>query len=1188
MDLFYLSLYIKMTNKLFNKKATATYLEILILITSIFAIAYIISSAIQSVEAAIPGYGCCEETKNGNSCQYVSQTDCNFNFVSSECSETSYCQKGCCISKETGFCSKNSAQRDCDGGDWREDSNCNYQECGNICCIIGEQGLWTTEKACEIESLARGKTANINRNVKSDIECNYIAGKTDKGACVFYPDEIKKCVFTTREDCYAKTKNLNDFYNNIYCSDTQLNTACRAQNNTGCLEGKESVYWFDSCGNPEGIYQNCSILLGGICGKYRQGMDNRLETGEYVCRDLNCKVKINGEDKIKRNGESWCEYDGTIGNGKDVIGGRHIKHMCFMGEEKIEPCLDYRNQICVQADTDISNEEKFSEASCRVNNWRSCLEYNTLEDSSEMSLKCQKNPDCFVKNIYVDEYFKFDFCAPHYPPGFDLRGNSALNAQLTCNFGSASCTYSKEKTLGSQLFGWWPWKGSWNQPKEANKNCLNPEFAEKMNDFCTSLGDCGAYINYNGDYNDEGYKVINSQKLSNTYLANLKQYVLKNPAQKTAEPGNLEFLGVLGKPENLGEVPEEGEETIFEKILTGTTGAVGVSALVNTLLTGKSAAIVVPNLATKAASFTPFLNGAATFFAGASVGLTIAKLMGFKDPWPIAIISVAGGIPAILTSLSIGGLSFTSLSSFLFSFLWPFIVSAAISYLVAQIFKWIKIGEVTTIVVEFKCLPWQPPNGGENCGKCGKDRVPCTDYRCMTLGKTCELINKGTENEVCVNNPPKDITSPNIKPLYGIIGNGYEYYNEIEGKDGSFEIVNSLDKGCIDSYTNLVFGIRTFDSNGKDKPAICKFGADPSQDYEDMDFFGGTNLNIVNHTMILNLPTPEAFANQYNLTEEQIKELGEIKFYVKCQSVNGQRNLAPYTVKTCVKPGKDLTSPIITKTIPENNAFVKSDANSQLLRFFVNEPSSCKFSREDKNYNQMENTAECATLLEFGSINGWECRANLAELTKNKKFYFKCKDISKNNNTMAESYVYELSSSSNLLIDSAEPLNNSVVNSGVLPASLDLKIITSGGAEDGKSVCSFKTSGNPSFIRFFKTNSNEHTQKQDLIGGNYIYRFICEDIAGNKAETSTSFKVYIDYTGPKIIKVFYKNGLKIITDEKAECRYSFNKEKSFENYTLMSGTNLEHSANWQANTYYVQCRDKFNNKGDKMEIKTYN
>jgi hypothetical protein len=1169
-----------MNQKIFNKKARITYFEISILLINIFAIAYLICSATESVDAAVPGYGCCEETKKGNSCQYVPSADCNLNFVPTECSQTSYCQKGCCISKETGKCSSNSAQRDCIKGIWKEDGSCNYQECKNICCILGEQGTWATEKSCEIESSRKGLPVNINRNVKSDIECIYLAGKTDKGACIYYSDELKKCMFATREECYAKTRNYNDFYKGIYCSEPQLNTSCKPREKTNCLENKEEVYWFDSCGNPEKIYQNCSILSGGICGKYREGIDKKSSAGDYVCRDLNCRDK-NGI--TRKNGESWCEYDGKVGDGKDSIGSRHIKHMCFMGEDKIELCDDYRNQICVASETDIGNGKTFSEASCRVNNWRSCFEYNTLENGDEMAKKCRENPDCFIKEVYIDEYFQFASCVPHYPPGFDLRGNSGLSAELTCNFGSVKCTYAKENTIGSQLFGWCGFCGSWIQPKETNKNCLNPEFAEKMNDLCVSLGDCGAYVNYNGDVNDEGYSVINSPRLSNTYLTNLKGYSKKDYNQKNVPPGNLTFLGVLGKPENLGEIPSEEKPFIssFESILLGTTGAAGVPYLLDSIA-GKTGIRIVGAtaefLGISPGILAPFLNGAAASFAGAVVGIIAVKLFGLNGEAAIAT-SLSGAIAFFLMSY-FQGFNLIAWNVLLSNIAW----TALVVVIIASILDWLKVGKIETTIVEFKCLASQPLNGGENCNKCGKDGVPCTDYRCRSLGKTCEIINKGSENEICVNNPPTDITSPNIKPLYEVISESYEYSNEKEGKDGSFEIIGK-NENCIEPFTNIIFGIKTLDSSGKDKPAICKIGYNPAQDYEDMDFFGGINLNLVNHTMILNVPSPEAFKNQYNLTEEQAKQVGEVKFYVKCQGINGQRNLAPYTIKTCVKPAEDLTPPIITKTIPENKAFVKYEANQQQLRFFVNEPSQCKWSKEDKNYLEMENNIDCQTLLETGSINGWECRTNLTGLINNKKFYIKCRDVSKNNNTMTESLVYELISSSNLVIDEIEPLNNIIINSGVEPASLTLKVKTSGGAENGKSICSWTGNG---YSDRFRENSNLHSYALTSLGrGNYGLSFICEDTAGNAAEASTYFKVNIDDIGPRITRILYKDGLKIFTDEKAECRYSFNDNAVFENFTLMTGTKLEHTANWQLRTYFVQCKDEFGNKGERIEIRTY-
>ena len=71
-------------------------------------------------------------------------------------------------------------------------------------------------------------------------------------------------------------------------------------------------------------------------------------------------------------------------------------------------------------------------------------------------------------------------------------------------------------------------------------------------------------------------------------------------------------------------------------------------------------------------------------------------------------------------------------------------------------------------------------------------------------------------------------------------------------------------------------------------------------------------------------------------------------------------------------------------------------------------------------------------------------------------------------------------------------------------------------------------------------------------------------------------------------QVIYKSGgLKISTNEKAECRYSFNRRFDFANATLMDGNELEHDAEWKSTTYYVQCSDQYGNKGGVMQIKAY-
>lgn len=105
--------------------------------------------------------------------------------------------------------------------------------------------------------------------------------------------------------------------------------------------------------------------------------------------------------------------------------------------------------------------------------------------------------------------------------------------------------------------------------------------------------------------------------------------------------------------------------------------------------------------------------------------------------------------------------------------------------------------------------------------------------------------------------------------------------------------------------------------------------------------------------------------------------------------------------------------------------------------------------------------------------------------------------------------------------------------------------------------------------------------------GEHDIKFICEDVAGNKAENSTKFEIKIDKFGPKISRVYYDNGLKIVTSEKSECRYSFDRDFIFENSTRMGTDGISHFAGWVGKTYYLQCKDTLNNKGERIKVKPY-
>jgi len=1158
-----------MIKKYFSKKAQMSYFQILILIISTFAFCYLVYSATGSVSAqTLPGYSCCEETNDGSSCQFVADEECKQEAQSAPtmCEETSFCKLGCCYSSGTGLCDEKTPKRSCNG-QWFDNEVCNIAQCSRGCCVLGNDAFFTSERNCEVESGFLGLETDFRSEINTEIECIFLAERDDEGACIL-DDE---CRFITSEECRGRGGN---FYKDVFCSDESLETNCVAKDHKECVEGKDSVYWFDSCGNKEDIAEECSLFIGNYCG---------LVAGEPACKSVNC------EDIGKRNGESWCEYDGTIGDGRDVVGSRHVKHLCFMGEERIEPCQDYRNQICVESKTDLNEGGSFSEAACRVNNWRSCLDYNTRENTEKMREECDENPDCIIKGVNIDK-FNFDMCVPKYPAGFDLSSEeSGKNAEMACSMASQTCTVIYVKRFSHRKFVGWDCV--------ANCDCEKSIFTQQMNELCTSLGDCGGYVNIAGEYTDDGYSSDAGKIGGEQY----RKYARNNPGQDPAEPGNLSFLGggAWLSPEN----PEYEGGGISKLKIAGMAvaglGALGIDLMSGVYKTlaglpvigdigtgvGEIIGNLGPSIGTSTSASSAITAAGAPHGAGAATGTkTATTAFGNAVATAAAIWSVQNflstgfGVKSSTAWIVSGGVVVAALAIWGTPALKPL---GIIGIIIAITMLALGIGKSKKVIVNFKCMPWQAPTGGDNCYKCNANdpfETPCTEYRCQSLGQTCEFINKGTDQELCIDNSPTDVSSPRISPLFGTMTKGYEYYDI---SANGFRLVESDNLGCIPEFTPIEFGIET------DKVAQCKISEDPLHTYDQMtDYFGGSNLYLTNHTNLMFMPSPEAFRNQYNLTDEQIKALGEINFYVKCKSINGAINAASYTIRTCVEPGPDLTAPRIARTEPENNGYIGYNQTKQELDIWINEPSNCKYSNEDRGYDLMENQMSCKTDLEDYGLYGWACETNLTNLDENSDIYIKCQDISDNKNTMTESYAYSLQkSASELMIDEVRPINNAEIFSGVEPMTVELQVKTSGGAEQGKAKCYYDFGVGE--IGFYETDSNYHNQVFNrMTRGRYEVDIRCEDVAGNTAETSTLFRVRIDSTGPRIIRMYYDSGMKVITDEQAECRYSFD-EFNWDEAEIMSGDGIEHIGNWQLRTYIIQCKDEYGKKGGKRKVKGY-
>jgi hypothetical protein len=509
---------------------------------------------------------CCERTQEGAICINTNEEECDQNFHSSptSCETTSYCRLGTCYDSSEGICMDNVPQQVCsdNGGSWDERSSGEVPQCQLGCCIIGDQAAFVPLVRCKKLSTFFGVENNYRNDITSEVACIATAQAQDKGACVYEKDFERICEFTTRADCGASEEvgTLDDgeqtsqkrFYKDFLCSAEELNTACARQTSTGCNGGK--VYWKDSCGNLENVYSsdkeqswnngrvadpdeicnphdgtnnncgNCDYLLGSRCSRW----DGVLGLGkpadsEYYCRNTEC-VDRNGDPRL--NGESWCVNDGYSGNGLEPVGARAFREICIDGEVRVEPCADFRNEICIEGSIDTSAGD-FSTAGCRVNRWQTCTFQVDEDDCTNINKR-----DCIwlpmVKGVLIEATRSASsggfsnpggsfnnptagggssdssgdpdterdiaegICAPNYSPGLAFWEDSG--AKSTCGQASATCIVIKEKKIG----------GSWHIVE--GEECTRDQWALEANRICTALGDCGGYVNYVRDYTDDGYE----------------------------------------------------------------------------------------------------------------------------------------------------------------------------------------------------------------------------------------------------------------------------------------------------------------------------------------------------------------------------------------------------------------------------------------------------------------------------------------------------------------------------------------------------------------------------------------------------------------------------------------------------------------------------------------------------------
>lgn len=439
---------------------------------------------------------CCEKTTSGAWCLNSPETQCDSTYkkAPTSCESTSYCRLGTCIDSEEGTCLENTPQRICeaDNGIWYDKESNSISQCTLGCCLLGDQAAFVTQTRCKRISALYGLETNFRLDISNEATCIASITSEVKGACVFEKELEKTCSFITKKQCSEISGNTS-FHEEYLCSDETLGTNCGPSLKTTCVDGKDEVYFLDTCGNIANVYDaskinnkeywtkvkdvsescgygssnansatcgNCDYYLGSTCKAYDKSEDkSKPNYGDNICRDLSCKY----EGKIYQHGETWCaDNEGSKDN---LPGSRYFRLVCYNGDVTVEPCDDFRQGICIESDI-----AGFKTAACRVNKWQDCSAQGNSKDCENSDRR-----DC---NWLGSK------CVPKYPPGFEFWENS--DAESICSTASTQCTVIFEKKLIGE------------KTCVENCECLDSSWQIKQNQMCVSLGDCGSKTNYLG------------------------------------------------------------------------------------------------------------------------------------------------------------------------------------------------------------------------------------------------------------------------------------------------------------------------------------------------------------------------------------------------------------------------------------------------------------------------------------------------------------------------------------------------------------------------------------------------------------------------------------------------------------------------------------------------------------------
>ncbi|MBI2148683.1 hypothetical protein HYU23_03305 [Candidatus Woesearchaeota archaeon] len=527
--------------------------------------------------------------------------------------------------------------------------------------------------------------------------------------------------------------------------------------------------------------------------------------------------------------------------------------------------------------------------------------------------------------------------------------------------------------------------------------------------------------------------------------------------------------------------------------------------------------------------------------------------------------------------------------------------------------------------VHVNCTSWEPPFSNSDCWKCnkkisengllpdvdlslsdGKPAYKCTNYMCWSLG-ACSYV-EDTNGSYCV---PKTKFS---KPKVEFTSAKFVCSTNIKDKVCSADklIINNDAgnpsaeiPGYLEDNTALDINFKTLavGQAAGDTITNCKYSfSEDMINSKDLPSPDGGKIAAV-HTLrlapLVNKP------EDYNV-------------FVTCSNAEADESNKAH-VKFRVAKGKSIGAPLIYNVIPDSgNIYVKNGMTTKLLHLNVlGDVIECRWDNKSVSFIDMGNITkvipgggqggvdliESKAMTSFGCDAGGDiqnggkiCSATVTNVKIGEnKYWFACQGI---NGLASQPYPtesYLVKGTNKLEISSITCLHSlGETCDKIYDNNFTFSIKTNRGAEEGKAKCKFavdefsydvftepapdytKLIPEPTYGTLHKKTGYQH--KTGLI----TVKFLCNDVAGNTAQTNLTISIERDEIPPKIIKSYrFGNELHLQTNELTKCHYINENINDFTNSTNFdTDDGFKHTTKIDSNFYRVRCEDKFNNKRD--------